>query len=69
MWIPRDMSNSFGLCVSELKLSVLPASFFRVRSTLNVNITQTLHGTGIFTYIGVISEGNVGKYAIHGVFG
>ena len=24
---------------------------------------------GIFTYIGVISEGNVGKYAIHGVFG
>ena len=26
-------------------------------------------GYGIFTYIGVVSEVNVGKHSIHGVFG
>ena len=31
--------------------------------------TQTLHGTAIYAYIGVVSEVNVGKYAIHGVYG
>ena len=32
-------------------------------------ITQTLHGTAIYAYIGVVWGVNVGIYAIHGVSG
>ena len=34
-----------------------------------LTFTQTLHGTGIFTYIGVVWGVNVGIYGIHGVSG
>ena len=33
------------------------------------NISQMLHGTGIFTYISPKSMVNVGKYSIHGSYG
>ena len=32
-------------------------------------ITQTLHGTAIYAYIGVVLGINVGIYGIYGVFG
>ena len=32
-------------------------------------ITHRIHGTGIFGYIGLKFMVNVGKYAIHGLFG
>ena len=34
-----------------------------------VSITHRIHGTGIFTYIWLISMVNVGKYIIHGWYG
>ena len=34
-----------------------------------MHMSQTLHGTAIYAYIGVVLGVNVCKYAIHGVFG
>ena len=36
---------------------------------LEIFITQTLHGTAIYAYIGVVWGVNVGIYSIHGVYG
>ena len=33
------------------------------------NITHTIHGTGIFTYLWLIFMVNIGKYTIHGSYG
>ena len=38
-------------------------------STLELQYTQTLHGTAIYGYIGVVSGVNVGIYGIHGASG
>ena len=39
------------------------------RNHLQIVITHRMHGTGIFTYIWLISMVNVGKYTIHGWYG
>ena len=42
---------------------------FYCSESIRGSSTQTLHGTGIFTYIGVGLGVNVGIHGIHGVFG
>ena len=49
-----------------------PEVFVKIHWTMNFqnSLDQImLHGAGIFTYIWVIFEANVGKYAIHGAYG
>ena len=43
--------------------------FFNTENSGVYSLTHRIHGTGIFTYIWMISMVNVGKYTIHGSYG